>query len=142
MRVLEPPPYGCEQLPAAFAHVALADAANLLERAQRRRLALCYLDERSIAEHALNGPVALGGRLLAPRHQLARHALGGGAHSPDAREPPQDRIEVALVACLLQEFALLTRPRQASCLVEPTLELGRQGDQVHHVLARIGELLG
>ena len=105
-------------------------------------LSLRDLHERAVAEHALHGPVALGGGALAPLDKLAGDALRGAAETPDARESLEDRVEVALVADALQVLALLTRPLQAAGLLQAALELGRHLQQVDDVLARVGELLG
>ncbi len=76
---------GSEQLLASFAQTALTDAADLFELARGGRPALGYLDQGSVAEHALDGSVAGGGGTLAPGDQLPRDALGGGVHASDAR---------------------------------------------------------
>ncbi len=131
-----------QQLLSAPAQAALADAPDLLELAQRGRSALGHLHEPAVAEHALHRPVALGRRPLAPLHELARHPLRGGAQAPDARESLEDRVEIALVAHMLQVLALLAGPSQAPDPLEAALELGGELQQVHDVLARIGELLG
>ncbi len=58
-----------------------------------------------------------------------------------ARQPREDRLQVALVAGALQRLALLARPLQSPELAQAPLELVGELEQVHDVLARVGELL-
>ena len=75
-------------------------------------------------------------------HQLARDRPRGGVQGADARQAREDRLGVALVARALERLALLARPLQPAELAQATFELRRELEQVHDVLARVGELLG
>src|ERR1700691_4011983 len=112
MACLQAALYGFQQLTTALAQAVLGDTADVFELASGCRLALGNLHERGVAEHTLHGLVALLGGALAPGDQLARDILGGRAHASDARQPREDSVEVAFVADLFEELALLTCPLQ------------------------------
>src|SRR6202034_4603185 len=130
-----------EQILTSPAQTALTDAPDVLQLAWRGGLALGYLHQRGVAEHALYRPVSLRGHALAPRDQLARDTLGGSVQAADARQSLEDGVEVALVADALEAFALLARPAQAADLIQAVLQLDRERAQVHDVVAGVVELL-
>ena len=75
-------------------------------------------------------------------HELARDRSRAGTQRPHPRQALEHDTRVALVARVLKRLALLPRPLQAPERDQPALELGRQLEQVHHVLARVRALLG
>src|SRR5439155_23491691 len=119
-----------------------AGTPYLLELRARGRPAPGDLHQRGIAEDALHRPILARRGALAPEHQLARHRPRARAQSAHAWQALKDRLWVALVARALQYLALLSRPLQAPEREQAPLELGRQLEQVHHILARIRALLG
>ena len=118
------------------------DAANLLERAQVGGVALGQLDERRIGQHRADWPVLLGRGALAPGRQLTRHGAGFGVELADAGQALPGAVRVPLVGGRLQAPAFLARPRLASGLAQPALDLVGQLEQVGHVLGGVAELLG
>ena len=78
------------------------------------------------------------------RHSTSSRATGRAValSARDARQALEDRLDVALVAGARQRLALLARPLQAAAVGQAPLQLGGELEQVHDVLARVGELLG
>ena len=118
------------------------DPADLLERADVRRVALGELDERRIAEHGADRAVLLGRGALAPGRQLARHRAGPRVELPDARKPLPGGVGVALVGGGLEAPALLAGPIEAAGLLEAALNLVGELEQVGDVLGGVAQLLG
>ena len=118
------------------------DAADLLERADVRRVALGELDQRGIGEHRPDRPILVGRGALAPRRELARDRAGARVELPDARQPLPGRVRVALVGGRLEPAALLARPAEPAGLAQPALDLVGELEQVRDVLGGVAELLG
>ncbi len=132
--------YHLEQLIGAFAPGS-ANAPYAGELAPRCGLALGELHQRGVTEDALDRAVVARRRALAPLDQLASHRPRRRAETADPRQPSEDRVEVPLVARVLERLALLACPLKAPDRRKASLKLRGQLEQVHDVLAGVRELL-
>src|ERR1019366_3949781 len=131
-----------QQLLGAPALGVCAEPTDALEIAARGGLAPGDLHERGVAEDTLDGSILALGGLLAPLHELARDRARRGVQAVSPRQSGEDRGRVALIARESERLALLARPPQTAEALQAALELACQLEQVHDVLAGIGELLG
>ena len=131
-----------DQLLAAPAQVAAPDAADLLELGGRGGLALGDLDQRGVAEDALHGPVLARGGPLAPLAPARGRPARAGAQAAHARQALKiasgSRSSLARSSGAHSSRAHSRRPSSR----QPPLQLVGQLEQVHDVLARVGQLLG
>ena len=132
-----------DQLGAAPLQVPAVQAADLLQVA-RRSPACAWRSRRAPASGRIvpTGLSSARGGALAPGGQLARDRARARVERGGARQPLERRLRVALVAGALEPAALLARPLQPALRVQPRVQRVAQLQQVQHVLARVGELLG
>ena len=130
-----------QQLLGAAVQARRVDTSNLLELAVEDGLRLAISTSAASPRMLCTGRSARSG-LARATHELARDRPRGGAQAADPRQAREDRVEVALVARLLEEAALLARPLQAAERGQAAFELGREREQVDDVLACVPRLLG
>ncbi len=139
---LAPARDGLEDLAAAPAQRGLVQPADLGEPLAGLGPALGDLDERRVLQDRGDRAVAALGQALAPLHELARDRALARVERVHAREPPEDRVEVSLVADALQVGAFLARPLEPPDRAQAVLQRFGEREELQHVLARVLELLG